>query len=287
MIRFKAYRFAVAAVLLASAIGCVSTSTFDMKVSELEETRRGLDALQAQHSALKQRTAAVTEERDRFSRELEASRKETGIANTRIAELERKLEAARSEAGNLDQRVLKLKEELETSRSTLTAQIAELMEKSRALSNDNVSLSRNIDVLLGDVTSRDTKLRNLNETIAARDDEIRRLSDRVVAADADVARLITENARLGESLKAKEAEAARLTAENARVSEAYKALETESKRLADSLREREDAIRNLTVGVVPQKVEAVKPVEDADKPAEVRPPEETRGGQQADRPTSQ
>lgn len=165
-----------ALVFLAGLLsGCVSTSTFDAKVSELDHVRTEYDGLQKKHSQLLLEDAALKAKHEGLRSDYTAAVKERDIFRLTAEELGKRLEVIEAEANRLDDTTSELREELLDSRKTLSAQIGELVERSSRLASLNADLEREKKDLQSEVIERDERIGQLSTELAAREEENRKL----------------------------------------------------------------------------------------------------------------
>lgn len=165
-----------AGLLLAS---CVSSSTLEMKVDELTETRQKLEKLRDEHSELKRKEASVRRERDSLEKELARTVKEKEILELKVEELDKRLTASGEEVLNLEKKVSTLKDELKDSRGSLSSQIDELISRAGRLQKENAELIERLDRQTERLSESERKARELGMAVEEQDKVISDLDVRL------------------------------------------------------------------------------------------------------------
>ena len=159
--------------------GCVSTSTFESKVSELEKARAEYDELREQYSELLREDAALKVKYEGLRSDYTAVSKERDIFRLTSEEMQSRLEVIEAEANRLDDKTSELREELLDSRQTMSSQIGELVERSSRLASSNADLEQEKKDLEAEVMLRDDRITQLSTALRERDEENALLSEQL------------------------------------------------------------------------------------------------------------
>lgn len=158
---------------------CVSSSTLEMKVDELGETRQKLEELRDEHSKLKRKEASVRRERDDLEKDLIRTVKEKEILELKGEELDKRLTASREEVLDLEKKISTLRAELKDSRGSLSSQIDELISRAGRLQKENAELLERLDQQTERLAESERKASELGMAVEEQDKVIRDLDVRL------------------------------------------------------------------------------------------------------------
>ncbi len=182
-------RIALLLLLLQSLIGCVSSSTLELKVTELHEARKNMEKLQEDYSTLRRQEAKVSAERDRLNVALKNVVQDKEILELKVEELQKRLEASKQDTAALEDKAEELKENLKSSRGSLSSQIAELIDQTRRLSEDNTALLGRIDDLTGKSAESRKRIESLSLKISEQNTEINTLATNLDEKESTIKKL--------------------------------------------------------------------------------------------------
>jgi len=185
-------RIAVLLFLVQSLIGCVSSSTLELKVTELHEARKNMEKLQEDYSTLRRQEAGVSAERDRLNMALKNVVQDKEILELKVEELQKRLEASKQDTAALEDKAEELKEDLKSSRGSLSSQIAELIDQTRRLSEDNTALLGRIDDLTGKFAESRKKIESLSLKLSEKDTEISTLAANPDEKESTIKKLLAK-----------------------------------------------------------------------------------------------